>query len=91
NEQQADIVRLLLENYAYIDAPSPNGTTPLMMAAQYGSSAVVQLLLQEGADPGLRNQLGLSAADFALRVSRIDIADDITKVLMQRQPNRGKW
>ena len=30
------IMELLLEENAYIDAASPNGTTPLMMAAQYG-------------------------------------------------------
>jgi ankyrin repeat protein len=44
-----DMVRLLLEHHAYIDAESPNRTTPLMMAAQYGLPAVVKLLLEEGA------------------------------------------
>lgn len=91
NPQQIDIVRLLLENHAYIDAPSPNGTTPLMMAAQYGAMDVVQLLLQEGADPALKNQLGLSAAEFALRASRAEAANEITKAVRQRQPNRGQW
>lgn len=91
NVQQIDIVRLLLENHAYIDAPSPNGTTPLMMAAQYGSMDMVQLLLQEGADPALKNQLGLSAADFALRASRAEAANEIAKAVRQRQPNRGQW
>ncbi len=33
------IIELLLENHAYIDAESPNGTTPLMMAAHYGTPA----------------------------------------------------
>ena len=33
-EQHLRIAALLLENHAYIDAASPNGTTPLMMAAQ---------------------------------------------------------
>ena len=27
-----EIMRLLIENHAYVDAESPNGTTPLMMA-----------------------------------------------------------
>ena len=65
-----DVMRALLENHAYIDAESPNGTTPLMMAAQYGSPDVVKLLLEEGADPTLKNQQGLSAVDFAQRVKR---------------------
>ncbi len=72
--QHAVIISLLLENHAYIDAASPNGTTPLMMAAHYGSTEALQLLLDEGADPTLKNQLGLTAADFALRVSRTESA-----------------
>ncbi len=85
------IIALLLENHAYIDAASPNGTTPLMMAAQYGTSDAVQLLLDEGADPALKNQLGLTASDFALRVSRKETAETIAAALRRRQPNRGKW
>lgn len=89
--QQPAIIALLLENYAFIDAASPNGTTPLMMAVHYGTSESVQVLLKEGADPSLKNQLGLSAADFALRASRKDMADLIAQAIRQRQPNRGRW
>jgi len=89
--QHAVIISLLLENHAYIDAASPNGTTPLMMAAHYGSTEAVQLLLDEGADPTLKNQLGLTAADFALRVSRTESAERIAAAIRKRQPNRGKW
>ena len=89
--QQAAIVALLLEHHAYIDAASPNGSTPLMMAAQYGSTEALQLLLDEGADPTLKNQLGLTAADFALRVSRTESAERIAAAIRKRQSNRGKW
>ena len=85
------IIALLLEHHAYIDATSPNGTTPLMMAAQYGSGDAVQLLLKEGADPTLKNQLGLTASDFALRVSRTENAERIAEAIRRRQPNPGKW
>ena len=61
----ADMVRVLMQHHAYIDAPSPNGTTPLMMAARYGNPLVTKLLLEEGADPRLKNDLGLSVLDFA--------------------------
>ncbi len=91
SRQHLAIIALLLENHAYIDATSPNGTTPLMMAAQYGSNEAVQLLLDEGADPTLKNQLGLTAADFALRVSRTESADKIASAIRKRQPNRGRW
>lgn len=89
--QQSAIIALLLEQHAYIDAASPNGTTPLMMAAQYGTQAGMQLLLDEGADPSLKNQLGLSAYEFALRANRQEVADIIAAAVRQRQPNRGKW
>ena len=62
---EVELVRLLLDKGAPIDARSPNGSTPLMMAARYGSEASVELLLARGANPKLRNQRNLSAADFA--------------------------
>jgi ankyrin repeat protein len=64
------IIEYLLEHSAYIDAESPNGTTPLMMAAMYGSPEAVKVLIQAGADLRLKNQLGLSAWDFAVRGQR---------------------
>jgi uncharacterized protein len=71
----SDIVRLLIERGATLDARSPNATTPLMMAAQYGSEASVQVLLARGADPHLRNERGLSAADFARMAGREQLAE----------------
>jgi ankyrin repeat protein len=84
------VIELLLENYAYIDAQSPNGSTPLMMAAQYGTEATVKLLLEAGADPMLRNDLGLSAIDFAQRAERADSAAIIATFIRRRQPV-GVW
>jgi uncharacterized protein len=85
-----DIMELLFANSAYIDAESPNGTTPLMMAAQYGSAAAVKRLLDEGADPTLKNQLGLSAIDFAYRAGRTESADLIAAAIRNAKP-KGKW
>jgi len=67
-----ELIQLLLDESAYIDAESPNGTTPLMMAARYGNAKAVQLLIDEGADILLKNQLGLSAVDFAVQGNRPD-------------------
>lgn len=64
------IVVLLLDRGAPIDAPGPNKTTPLMMAARYGAEATVDLLLARGADKRLRNDRDLDAAGFAKSVDR---------------------
>lgn len=85
-----DLMNLLLEKNAYIDAASPNGTTPLMMAAFYGTPSAVKLLLESGADPLLRNQKDLTAIDFAQRANRADSADIIAAFVRAKQP-RGKW
>ena len=74
-----EVIKLLLSHSAYIDAESPNLTTPLMMAAMYGSPQAVELLLAEGADASLKNQKGMTALDFA------DVADKQTsaKILVR--------
>lgn len=84
------VMELLLEQHAFIDAESPNGTTPLMMAAHYGTPAAVKLLLEAGADTAMKNQLGLSAIDFAHRAGRQDVADMIASAVRSAQP-KGKW
>ncbi len=84
------VIRYLLEQNAYIDAEAPSGTTPLMMAAHYGTPEAVKLLLDEGADPLLKNLQGLTAIDFANRANRKESADMIAAFIRSRQP-RGKW
>ena len=84
------LIRFLLEQNAYIDAEAPSGTTPLMMAAHYGTPETVKLLLDEGADPMLKNLQGLTAIDFANRANRKESADLIAAFIRSRQP-RGKW
>jgi len=80
------VIRLLLDAHAYIDAESPNGTTPLMMAAHYGTIAAVRQLLEAGADATLKNQLGLTAQDVALRAQRQDVAELIAAQRRKQRP-----
>ena len=85
-----NVVQLLLENYAYIDAESPNGSTPLMMAAMYGSADTVKVLLLAGADANLKNSLGLTALDFAKSANRLDAAALIAKA-QRGKDSDGSW
>jgi ankyrin repeat protein len=84
------IIQMLMDEHAYIDAESPNKTTPLMMAAHYGTPQAVKLLLEAGADATLRNELGLSAIDFAHRANRRDAAEMIAAAIRGAQ-TKGKW
>lgn len=73
-----EIVQMLLDRSAYIDAESPNKTTPIMMAARGGHIMTVKLLLDEGADATLKNELGMTAIDFAEKNNHKDIAEGLT-------------
>jgi uncharacterized protein len=64
---QLSVVEFLVENNAYIDAESPNNTTPLMMAARHKHITVMRWLAENGADPTYTNQAGLSAATYMKR------------------------
>lgn len=80
-----EIVSLLLEHHAYIDAESPNKSTPIMMAAWAGHILTVKLLLDEGADANLRNAVGMDAIDFARHGNHPDIVDGL-RYRLQRGP-----
>jgi uncharacterized protein len=71
---QPKVLALLLDRGAAIDAAAQNGATALMMAASYGSEDGATLLLARGANPGLRDKRGQSAADFARSAGRDKLA-----------------
>ena len=68
------VVKLLLDRGAAIDAPSPNRSTALMMAARYGAEEAVHLLLSRGASSKLRNDRQMTPADFARSAGREPLA-----------------
>ncbi|RKP52851.1 ankyrin repeat domain-containing protein [Trinickia fusca] len=82
-----DIAQLLLDRSAYIDAASPNGTTPLMMAARGNHASTIKLLLAAGADASLKNQLGLTALDFAKQYHAKDATDVLEAVAAETPKN----
>lgn len=78
-----EIVQMLLDASAYIDAGSPNNTTPIMMAARAGKILTVKLLLDSGADVTLKNDVGMTAIDLARKFDHDDIVDGLTHRLKQ--------
>jgi ankyrin repeat protein len=72
------IMRILLDHHAYIDAESPTGVTPLMLAAREGMEDAVKLLLAEGADASLKDRgFKSTAAEFADRADKPWISEAI--------------
>ena len=62
---QMEMARLLLANKAMVNAPAPNGETPLMMAALSGRKPMVDLLIKSGADITTQDTKGQDAAAWA--------------------------
>lgn len=77
------IAAFLIGAHADANAESPNGTTPLMMAAMYSNSDMVKLLLESGAEAYPRNDQDLSAEDFAAKAGRDDSVRLIRQVLQR--------
>lgn len=76
--QSVAIARLLLQHGAPVNARqggSELGFTPLMEAAFNGQSDMIALLLGYGADPTLRDDKGLTAADYARQNGHAILAD----------------
>lgn len=88
-----EMVRFLIANKAIVDAPAPDGTTALMMAAFSGSEAVVKALLDAGAEVTTQNLSKLDAADWARNKNFNELADRLQKLiqatLAQRRASSG--
>ena len=89
--QSGDVerVRALLPPYgdAVVDGPpaAPGSVTPLMIAAAGGHEAVVEVLLQRGADPVRRDARGRSAAFYARVAGHPDLANRLDTVVDQEK------
>ncbi|MFW7341427.1 ankyrin repeat domain-containing protein [Pollutimonas sp. H1-120] len=89
-----DTVKMLVANKALINAPGPDGTTALMMAAYGGSEPVVRFLLDSGADATMQNLQKQDAADWARMKKHTALAaklDELSAgVLAQRSAQRNR-
>lgn len=76
-----EIAGMLRKRGARLDTASPRESgayTPLMMAAREGKESTALLLLEWGAQPGLKNTEGLTAAQIAVRAGHPRLATAIS-------------
>ena len=85
---------ILIDGVKYQHVPpkkaSKAASKIFMMAAMYGTDTAVKLLLESGADPALKNNLGLSALDFATQAQKPTSVEAIASALRARRP-AGTW
>ncbi|WP_170285863.1 ankyrin repeat domain-containing protein [Propionivibrio limicola] len=62
-----ELAKYLIERGANVNARSPNGSTPLMMAAREGREELAKLLLESGADTKSKNDWGDNALTLSMR------------------------
>lgn len=76
-----DTVQMLIAHKAIIDAPSPDGTTALMLAAYAGSDGIVRALLAAGAVVTVENLGHHNAADWARQGKHDALADRLDALI----------
>lgn len=72
------VVSDLLARGANVNARSPNGSTPLMMAAREGHQELARTLLEAGANAGLQSDWGDTAVTMAMRYNHLRLAKMIS-------------
>lgn len=84
-----ETVKMLVANKAIVNAPAPDGTTALMMAAYGGSEAVVRYLLDQGADVTMQNLNKWDAAQWARHKNHTSLARKLDDIATQVQASRN--
>ena len=84
----ASEVSALLANGADVNERTGGGQTPLILATIFGHTHLISLLLDAGADPQLRDNLGLNAVDWAQRRGATEAIDVLTNKRNHSSGNR---
>jgi ankyrin repeat protein len=81
-DQKFEIVKILVDHGAPVDAVDVFGNTPLwrcIMSTFPMNLAVVDLLLEHGADPGRKNNHGVSPLDVAQTMGKLELVERLAR------------
>ena len=83
-----DVVKLLLDRGAEVNAKDANGWTALHLATRQGHKGVVLLLLGRGSDVGAKTSRGSTPLDLATTIGYMSIVDVLLEVNTQEHFKR---
>jgi len=76
---QVEVIEILLQNGAQIDAKNRTGFTPIHHAAESGSAGAARVLLRAGADASIVNNRGESPLETATRLGHAKVVKLLEK------------
>lgn len=86
---RTNVVKVLLDNKADINAQTKGGLSPLMQASRNGHFSIVQLLLERKANVNLETKKGETALDWALNNDAGEAYPEIADLLRQHGATKG--
>ncbi|NHZ79562.1 hypothetical protein F2P44_09760 [Massilia sp. CCM 8695] len=84
---QTALADMMLKGGAAIDLAGPQANTPLMLAIEAGNHDLTAFLVDQGADPALRNARGENALAIARRRALPGIVAMLERCIGQRPPH----
>lgn len=75
DKEKVDVVRVLIEHGANVNATDKHNSTPLHFATEYKNKNVVALLLENGANPNAESIGNYTPLHFAAKWEEMDIVD----------------
>lgn len=81
---KTDVISILIQNGADVNAQNTDGNTGLHSAAALGMANVVQCLVENGADINVKNAKDQSALDLAEKFDNPGVAEILRQVREQQ-------
>ncbi|TAL37611.1 MAG: ankyrin repeat domain-containing protein [Alphaproteobacteria bacterium] len=88
---QGEALEMLLKGEADVNLPDHNGRTPLYFAGMYGQAAMIDLLVENGADILKANNFGETALTVATNVSKDAATIGTAKKRIAEAEERETW